>query len=51
MWVKDIKSYDVRIYENDTLIYSGNIKDAPEDIKEKETKSIKIDHKELVIEL
>lgn len=51
MWVKDIRNYDVNIYENDTLIYSGNVKDAPDDIKERETKSIKIDHKNLVIEL
>ena len=51
MWVKDIRSYDVEIYENETLIYSGNVNDASEEIKQKETESMKIEHKKIIIEV
>lgn len=51
MWVKDIRSYNVEIYENGVLLYSGNVNDASEEIKQRETKNIKIEHKKLVIEI
>ena len=46
MWLRDIKNYDVEIYKNDELIYSGNIDDIPE-----ETKTMNLIHKKVIIEL
>lgn len=51
MWVKDVRNYEVEIYENEKNVYSGNVNEAPEDIKDRETKTIKIEQKKLIIEI
>jgi len=51
MWLRDIKNYDVEIYKNDELIYSGNIDDIPEEMKGYETKTMNLIHKKVIIEL
>ena len=51
MWIKDVRHYEIEVHENGNIVYSGNVHDAPEEIKEKETKSMKIDHKKIVIEI
>ncbi len=49
MWVKDVRNYEVEIYEEEKLIYSGNVNDAPEDIKQRESKTMKLEHKKILI--
>lgn len=51
MWIKDIRNYDIKIYENGQEIYSGNVNDVPDDLKEKETKSVKLEQKIINIEI
>lgn len=51
MWIKDIICYDVDVYENDDVIYSGNIDDIPQNLKEREIDDMKIDHKRIKIKL
>ena len=51
MWLRDIKNYDVEIYKNDELIYSGNIDDIPEEMIGYETKTMNLIHKKVIIEL
>ncbi len=51
MWIKDIRNYDVKIYENGQEIYSGNVNDVPGEIKEKETKNVKMEQKIIIIEI
>ncbi len=51
MWVKDVRNYDVDIYEGEKLIYSGNVNDCPEEIKKRETSNMTIGHKRIKIEL
>lgn len=51
VWLKDIRNYEVEVYENGNLVYSGNVNDAPDELKDRQTKSVKIDHKKLVIEI
>ncbi len=51
MWVKDVRNYDVDIYEGEKLIYSGNVNDCPEEIKKRETANMTIGHKRIKIEL
>lgn len=51
MWIKDIRNYDVEIYEDGKIIYSGNINDVSDDLKEKETKNVKIEQKIIIIEI
>ena len=51
MWIKDIKNYDVEIYKKEELIYSGNIDNASDEIKNNETETIKLEHKKLIIEI
>lgn len=51
MWIKDIKNYNVEIYIENELIYSGNIDNAPDDIKQKDTNKINLEHKKLIIEI
>jgi hypothetical protein len=51
MWVKDVRNYDVDIYEGEKLIYSGNVNDCPEEIKQRETKNMTIGHKRIKIDL
>ncbi len=49
MWVKDVRNYEVEIYDGEKLIYSGNVNDAPDEIKEKETKTMNLEHKKILI--
>lgn len=49
MWVKDVRNYEVEIYEDEKLIYSGNVNDAPDEIKERETKTMSLEHKKILI--
>lgn len=51
MWVKDVRNYYVEIYEGDNMIYSGDVNDVSDELKERETKTMKIDHKKLIIYL
>lgn len=51
MWVKDVRNYDVDIVENEKVLYSGNINDAPDELKQRETKDMKISHKRLIIQI
>lgn len=51
MWLKDIRNYNVKILDGDNIIYSGNVDNAPEELKEKETKSVKLEQKILIIEI
>lgn len=51
MWVKDVRNYDVEIYEEDKLVYSGNVNDAPDDIKDRETKTMTLEHKKIFIHI
>lgn len=51
MWVKDVRNYDVDIYEGEKLVYSGNVNDCPEEIKQRETLNMTIGHKRIKIEL
>lgn len=51
MWLRDIKNYEVEIYKDDELIYSGNIDDLPEEMKGCETKTMNLVHKKVIIEL
>ena len=40
-----------RFIEGENLIYSGNVNDCPEEIKQRETKNMTIGHKRIKIEL
>ncbi len=51
MWIKDIRCYDVDIYQNEDIIYSGNIDDSPAELKEIEIEDMKIDHKRIKIKI
>lgn len=51
MWLRDIKNYEVEIYKDEQLIYSGNIDDLPENMKGYETKTMNLVHKKIIIEL
>ena len=51
MWVKDVRNYDVDIYEGEKLLYSRNVNEWPEEIKNRETKNMTIGHKRIKIEL
>ncbi len=51
MWIKDIRNYDVEIYNNDELVYKGNVDEVPQELKECETSSISMAHKKLIINL
>lgn len=51
MWVKEIKKYNIKVYENGDLKYSGPAEDAPEEIKSRETKSMSFDKKFIVVEI
>ena len=49
MWIKDIRNYDIEVYKDDNMIYSGNVDNAPEEIKQYEAESAKIEHKKIKI--
>ena len=51
MWIKDIRKYNVQVYKDKELLYSGMVDDAPEEIKRQETESMRIEHKCLIIEV
>lgn len=51
MWIKDVRCYDVDIYQGEEIIYSGNIDDAPVELKELEIEDMKIEHKRIKIKL
>ncbi len=51
MWIKDIRCYNVDIYQNNDIIYSGNIDNVPLELKEREIEDMKIDHKKIIIKL
>lgn len=51
MWVKDVRNYEVDILEDGKVLYSGNVNDAPNDLKQRETKNMKIVHKRIIIDI
>ncbi len=51
MWVKDVRNYEVDIYEGEKLLYSGEVNDAPDELKKRETKTMRLEHKKIIIEL
>jgi len=51
MWVKDVRNFNVDIYDGERLIFSGNINDCPEEIKQRESANMTIGHKKIIIEL
>lgn len=51
MWLRDIKNYEVEVYKDGELIYSGNIDDIPEEMKGYETKNMSLQHKKVIIDL
>lgn len=51
MWIKDIRNYEIEVYRNDELVYSGNANDAPDDIKNAESQEAKMGHKKIIIKI
>ena len=51
MWIKDIRNYDIEVYKDNSVIYSGNVNDAPDDVKNYECKNAKIEHKKIIIKV
>lgn len=51
MWVKEIRRYNIEVYENGDLVYSGPAEDAPDKIKNKQTKSTSFEKKAIKIEI
>ncbi len=51
MWIKDVRNCEVEINENGNVIYTGNVDNVEEDIKNKEAKSMRIENKKIIIEL
>ncbi len=51
MWVKEIRKYNIEVYEDGVLKYSGPSEEAPQEIKSRETKKIDFDKKVIKIEV
>ena len=51
MWVKHVRNYEVDILEDGKVLYSGNVNDAPDDLKQRETKNMNIVHKRIIIDI
>ena len=51
MKIKEIRLYDIDVYKNEELIYSGMAESAPEEIKMSDAKNISITHKRIKIDI
>ena len=51
MWIKEIRLYNIEVYKDGELVYKGEAEDAPDEIKNLETKSSSFEKKVIKIEI
>lgn len=51
MWVKEIRLFNIEVYKEGELVYKGKVEDAPDDIKNAETKNMTFEKKFIKIEI
>lgn len=51
MWIKELRTYDIEVYKDNELIYSGSVDEAPEEIREIETTNLTFQKKNIRIDI